>query len=238
MHKLICYFGSLNLPKYLLFQPHVSPVIEKLYYLAMLSLLNGIIGPSVDNLLKLLYLNDDLESFDLLLRLIVLFQTFKALMQSLIVISLPIKTFELGFHGIYPQGIDCLFQYLVDEEIPTYCFQLFLVFSSNCIVKQLKEYLFLYCFMGLFSDDTDLSLFFCHLPYLTLPKCEILDFESSLVSMRNYFLTILQSCIFLEPRIKAVFYMLRVSGSYKLIMFEFQLDFATTLTNKNPHEFL
>ena len=190
MHKLVCYFCPLYLSEYPLFQSHVSSVVEELHNLTVLPLLDCMVWPGIDDLLQLLYLNDNLESFDFLLRLVVLLKTFKALLECLALISLPIEPLELGLHCMNPKSIDSLFEHFVDEEVSADCLQLLLVFLSHCVVKQSKENALFQWFMGFVSDDAYLSLLFGHLFHLTLPKCKFLLLDSPLVRVRYDFLTI------------------------------------------------
>ena len=134
LDDLVVLFAVLNSFKDLLLKSHLASGGKELNNLALLALLDCVIGPGVQDLLKLVDLCQDLEPFDLLLLLPVVAESFKALTKDLIVLLLPKHALEFGLFRVHPQGIDCLLQDFVDEEVSADHIQLLLVSLSDAVL--------------------------------------------------------------------------------------------------------
>ena len=109
MHELVSHFTSLYFSEDSLLESRISSILEKFNYLGVLSLLDGMVWPCIYYLLQSLYLNYDLESFDFLLSLIMLFQPHETILEYFVFFLLTIETLEFWLHGINSQGVYSLF---------------------------------------------------------------------------------------------------------------------------------
>ena len=166
LDKMVGFSTLLNSMEDLFLDSHVAPVNEEFDDLVVLPVLHRVIRPPIQDLLRLLDLRKDLESFYFLLRLIVLLKSFEAFTQNFIIFLLAVESSELRLHCVHAKGVYGLLEDFVDEEVPTHGLQLLLVSLSNSILSEFNEHFPLCDLIGFGLQNVDLPVFRGHLVHL------------------------------------------------------------------------